>query len=291
MLTTPLSLRLTRLASAPVEAQSGSTAQAPAEQVDTFTGASVHAVKAKAKTKFKDNDWTKLSGTIMNREAVRGIGGEVPPAGSFLMLDKPITLNGKKVTEVHLTDTFKKGLNVVLNGRLNARKWGGVETKGGTYAELSGLSNLSKGEPAFNGKEFVDASGTKLQRLSYNRPLIMDAPAQIFVLDRKKGKAFIGAMGGFIPPWINSFHGFRASAAIKSATAADRAAVKEVGGRLVNAKSGKALELIGTSGGGNFPDAMSTSWYMDAESKKLYAFLNGGIAGFQNHMSEVVKLP
>lgn len=89
---------------------------------------------------------------------------------------------------------------------MNERKWGGVETKGGKYVELSGVSNLTKGEPAFDGKGNFTNARRSAQRLSYNRPLIMDAPAQIFVIDGKR--AWLGSMGGFMPPWMNSFHGF-----------------------------------------------------------------------------------
>lgn len=267
-------------------------AQAAAD-ADVFVGQK-QAVSAekKAKTKFKDGDWTKLSGEILIREAMMGIGGEVPPAGAFLVLDKPITLNGKKVTELHLQGgDFKKGMKLVLNGQLKERSWGGVETKGGKYAELSGLSNVSKGEPTYDGKVFKNEQGEKLQVLSYNRPLIMDAPAQIFVLDQAKGKAFLGSRGGFIPPWVNPFHGFSGTAKIKTATDKDRAEVVFKNGQPVDAKTGNALTLVGQSGQpAGTADGMTTSWYMDADTNKLYSFQTGGIAGFVNRMAQVIKL-
>lgn len=289
--TNPLALRFPR-PSIPTEVPA-QKADAPAQQQpvqDNFCG--TVAPGAKKPKKFKDNDWTTLSGSIMIMERTVGIGGETPPAGFFLMLDKPITLNGKKVSMVRVpSEGLRRGEKVTLHGRLNERKWGGVETKGGKYVELSGVSNVSKGEPKFDGKgHFLNAKGEVLERLSYNRPLIMDAPAQIFVIDGDK--AWLGSMGGFIPPWMNSFHGFSGSAKVVDATDADRDAVKTDGDKLVNAKSGKALEKISfdQDTGPSFPDKMSSDWYFDEETNKAYKVLNGGIAGFRNFVTQVIAL-
>lgn len=62
--------------------------------------------------------------------------------------------------------------------------------------------------------------------------------------------------------------------------------------KLVSAKSGKELVKVSSDEdtGPNFPDKMSSDWYMDEETNKLYKVLNGGIAGFRNFVSEVIAL-
>ena len=287
----PISARLTRVSNPELPPSSTAQAGAPsAAPSDNFVKGANAPAAAKAKS-FKNNDWTKLSGSIMIREAMMGIGGEAPPAGPFLMLDKPIYLNGRKVTEVRVSgDELKRGQKVTLNGRLNEKKWGGVETKGGKYVELSGVTNLSKGEPSYDGETFKDKNGNALDVLAYSKPQMWDAPAQLFILDRAAGKAWLGSIGGMAPPNMNPFHGINGSKKIKSATAKDQAEVKWVDGKPTDAKTGKALELVGEQlPPANSADMFSTGWYMNEDTKKIYAFVSGGFAGFVNRMSEVIK--
>jgi hypothetical protein len=243
----------------------------------------------------KLGSYAALSGKIENRSLV-GIGGEAPPSGSYLVLDKPISVDGQPVKELfvqrwpELTD----GAQVKLNGRLDKGTWGGVETPESSYFALSGVSNLTAGEPKFDGKFFTDSAGKQLSVLSYNRPLIMDAPAQIFVLDQGNDRAHLGSMGGFIPPYMNPFHGFSGSVAIENPTQADRDGVIQGPlGEPISAATGKKLVLVGEEGNNvvPFPDMMSHRWYMDEDKKEIYRLDSGGIAGFISHMSQVIRLP
>jgi hypothetical protein len=287
----PISARLARISNS--ELPSGSTAPAAAQTAapsDDFVKAPAAPNAAKVKN-FKNKPWTKLTGSIMVRERRMGIGGEAPPGGPFLVLDKPIFVNGRKVTEVRVNaEDLKSGAKVTLNGRLNERKWGGVETKGGKYVELSGVTNLTKGEPTYDGKTFKDKSGNALDVLTYSKPQMWDGPAELFILDRAAGKAWLGFSGGMLPPQVNPFHGINGAKKIKSATAKDQAEVLWTNGKPVDAKSGKALELIGEQvPPAGTADMFSTGWYLNEDTKKIYAFVSGGFAGFVNRMSEVIK--
>lgn len=232
-----------------------------------------------------------LSGKIENR-SLFGIGGEAPPSGSYLVLDQPIQVNGKRVTEVFISGPdFQEGERVTLNGRIDVRSFGGVEVREGRYVALSGVSNVGAGEPRFDGRNFLDPEGRQLQVLSYLNPMIADVPSTIIALG--DGKAFVGRMGGFIPPDVNPFHGFYGTAKIASPTRADRAAVKFVDDEPVSAATGEKLVQISREESEQppYPDMMTTTWYLDPAKKTAYAFANGGIAGFRNHLTSVIRLP
>lgn len=236
-----------------------------------------------------------LSGKIENR-SLMGIGGEAPPSGSYLVLDKPITVEGKQIKEVFVQrwPEMAEGSQVTLNGRVDRRNYGGVETPAASVISLTGVSDLSAGEPKFDGKVFTNDLGKELKQLSYNRPLMWDAPAQIFVLDEAHDTAFIGGMGGMIPPDMNPFHGFRGKAKIEQPTDADRAAVV-IGpeGTPRNASTLKELVLIGSSGDemGPHPDMLVRNYYFDEDANAIYRLDSGGIAGFMQDMFEVIRLP
>ncbi|MBI2376533.1 MAG: hypothetical protein HYV07_21235 [Deltaproteobacteria bacterium] len=239
----------------------------------------------------KLGSYQALAGKIENR-APMGIGGEAPPSGSYLVLDKPIKVSGVRVKELYLQGPeLPEGQSVKLNGRLDLVSYGGVETHGASVHALSGISNLGAGEPRFDGQGFKNAGGKKLEVLSYSRPLMYDAPARIFVLDGNK--AFFGSMGGHIPPNRNPFHGFSRTLAVESATDADRKAVKsDAEGRPLSVASGKPLERISREQPVTqpYPDQMFHAWYFDAEANMAYRLASGGIAGFQNRATEVIRL-
>lgn len=242
---------------------------------------------------LKVGSYYQLSGKIQNRENV-AIGGEAAPSGAWLVLDTPAKIGGKAVKELFVQswdDKFSNGAKATLNGRVDENTYGGVETPKKTYFQLSGVTNPAAGEPTFDGKDFKNAQGDKLEVLHYNRPLIMDAPAKIFVLDPQNGKAFIGSMGGFIPPEFNPFHGLSGSAKIDEATDADRGKVKfNQQGEAISVATGKKLALIGEREAPNHPDAMGARWFLDEDKNTVYQFVSGGIAGFNNRMTSVIKL-
>jgi len=237
----------------------------------------------------KVGDYGQFTGTVENK-SLMGPGGEAPPSGSYLILDKPITVNGKEVKELFLGyEEFADGVKAKLNGRLDTGSWGGVETGAHNFFQLSGISDLKAGEPAFDGKVFKNAQGNELQTGNYFRPLIMDAPAIKFVFDPENGTAFKGSMGGMMPPGMNPFHGFNDSAKIKDATAADKKAITFDNDGVPSNKAGKKLvEIAGHDDGPHIADGMSSKWWLDADSNKLFHVNNGGIAGFHNQISAVV---
>jgi len=241
---------------------------------------------------IKPGSYTQVSGSVENRQLV-GIGGEAPPSGSWLVLDKPLTVGGEQIAELYLgQDAYADGASVKLNGRIDLGSWGGVETPPSRYYSLSGVSDLGRNEPIYDGQGFTSSvSGKPLDTLSWTRPLVTDIPATVWILDQGQDKAFIASMGGFIPPWMNPFHGIREARAIELPTAADRAkiGVSADGAPYVKA-TGDKLELIskeepppGTA------DGMSQAWYLDAKTQELYRFASGGIAGFVLHMEQVVR--
>jgi hypothetical protein len=234
-----------------------------------------------------------LSGKIENRD-IMGIGGEAPPSGSYLVLDKPIRVANKVIKEVFLHgEELKSGSHARLHGRIDERSWGGVETKGASYIALSGVTNEAKGEPrALVDGRFVTKKNETLEVLSYNRPMMYDAPARVFVL--AGDKAFLGGRGGHIPPQMNPFHGFSGSAKIEGATAADQKALKFDADGIPHNKAGEALVRISPEsdpGAPVYPDMMSQVWYFDDTNNKAYRVDNGGIAGFNNVVSATIETP
>ncbi len=220
---------------------------------------------------YERGSYQAFTGTVQELQLM-GIGGEVPPSGNYLMLDEELSVGGVRTNKLFLgydTQKLRSGQKVTVHGRLDLSPWGGVETPGGHYVALTGLSNLTAGEPKFNGKDFVNAAGAKLPMLAYNAPMIMDAPANIFVLDANAKKAFVGHYGGFIPIEANIFHGFTAARAIQTATTTDQRQVKVSGGKVYAAGSGKELAAVGAQG--------TRKWYVDPVARALYGLTAGKV--------------
>lgn len=262
------------------------------EKKSPWFGKITGATRVQSTPSVKVGSYQALSGKIDNR-TLFGPGGEAPPSGSYLVLDQPVRIDGKSVSELYLPyKDFAQGEAMRLNGRIDVQSYGGVETQPGSVYALSGLSNLTAGEPRFDGQMFFDALDKPLEVLHYNRPLIMDAPAKIFVLDQGADRAFIGAMGGFIPPHMNPFHGFTGSAKIRNPTVADRAAVKfDANGEPANASTGKKLTLVSEEMSGQPSETFASRWYLDTDRDALYRLDSGGFGALQNLMVQVVKLP
>ncbi|HEX2570824.1 MAG TPA: hypothetical protein VH877_14800 [Polyangia bacterium] len=237
-------------------------------------------------------DYVVLSGRIEDREPI-GIGGEAPPAGSYLVLDQPLRGGRSSIKEVFLLGRrFADGEHKKLYGRLGEDQYGGVETAKRTYFVLSGISDLDAGEPYFDGVEFHSATnGEVLPVLMLVRQDLFDAPNQIAVLDRSQGRAFIGFMGGFILPTANPFHGFQTSVPIEAPTEADRAAVQITEQALpISAATGEPMAEAGrVDPPPHTADAFTYSWYFDAATGTVYGFVSGGIAGFVMHLDTVIR--
>lgn len=267
-------------------AQVSGTIEKTTDRVGAIEGAAIGEISG-----FAPGTYARLKGTVEDRQLF-AIGGEAAPSGNWLVLDAPIRVAGQDYADLYLGHAnVRPGEQVDLNGRLDVNSFGGVETPRRNYVELTGVSNPGAGEPLFDGRTFTSsASGKPLEVLSYDRPLMLDAPARIFVLDPGQDKAFLGARGGFIPPHINPFHGFRGQAELRAPTEAERNAVEWVNDQPVDKATGAKLELIAENGmPDGVADGMASNWYLNPRTDTAYRFLEGGFAGFRHHMDQIVK--
>jgi hypothetical protein len=255
----------------------------------TIAGA---VVVRRPKEHLMPGDHVLLSGRIENRHRM-GLGGEAPPSGSYLVLEHPIHVGRASVQEVYLQHPeFAVGEKVKVYGRIEVLHFGGVETQQRTYVALSGVSNLTAGEPSFNGVQFHSAlNGAHLRVLVVKRRDIFDAPNVIVVLDPAERRAFLGTMGGFLVAGTNPFHGFTTSAEFASPTDADRAAVRfDAEGHAISVATGEPLLEVGHEAPPpGTADMFSYTWYFDDANETVYTFVTGGIAGFINRMESVVQ--
>ncbi|MBK9757740.1 MAG: hypothetical protein IPO88_30380 [Nannocystis sp.] len=236
----------------------------------------------------------ELAGVVDNREPV-AIGGEAMPSGSYLRLERPIHLSGAVFEELVLEHSpFPQGHALKAYGRLELRSVGGVETPLRHFAALSGVSDVGAGEPRFDGVQFHSAiNGAHLRVLTIRRQDLFDAPNAIVVLDGPAARAFLGSMGGLMMPGRNPFHGFGASAEISAPSDAERASVRfDEAGNATDAATGQPLLLLDREQPPpNVVDGLTTTWYFDPAQEIVYAFISGGIAGFNNRMSAVMRFP
>ncbi len=251
----------------------------------------ISGVKLEAPTGYQVGSYKTLSGTIQN-ERIMGIGGEAPPSGAYLHLPENIEIAGKQYGKVFLGNReFQDGQTLDLHGRLDVNRFGGVEVLEGTYLQLSGLSNVSAGEPRYVNGKFETVDGKKAPRLMLERRDIFDASNVIMVLDQGADKAFVGLEGGMQMAGANAFHGFKGDARIiANATDADRQAIQiNREGTPINA-AGQELDRVGGHADpAGVADGMLTSWYYDKAADTAYRFLSGGVAGFQMHMDQVIR--
>lgn len=83
-----------------------------------------------------------ITGTVENR-SLFGPGGEAPPSGSWLKLDRAISVQGERVSAVFIRGKrLAKGTRASLVGKLELATWGGVTTRGGTYAQIVGATQV-----------------------------------------------------------------------------------------------------------------------------------------------------
>jgi hypothetical protein len=257
----------------------------------TLTGA---CVVGKSTMDRKPGQYLVLEGMIENRHPM-AIGGEAPPSGSWLLFPSPIHIGKFLAREVYLVDKLlPAGTKVLLYGRLGLQEYGGVETPRGAYATLSGISDLAAGEPFYDGQQFWrQESDEPLRMLLLDRAHLVDAPSRVLVLDEARLLAHVGTWGGLQPVSSSLFHGFYAKAAIEHPTDAELAAIRfDAQHKPVDVATGEPLRELGL-GGPETPhaDAMYTAYYWNEHTETVYVMLNGGIAGFRNHVQWVIHVP
>lgn len=83
-----------------------------------------------------------FKGTVRYVRPTMAIGGETPPSGYFLDLDRGVTFDGVKAKSLLLEGPSDIQLQALLgrrgtfSGDLRTGRWGGVETRGGSYLVL-----------------------------------------------------------------------------------------------------------------------------------------------------------
>lgn len=257
----------------------------------TITGACVVGRSAMDR---KPGQYLVIEGVIENRHPM-AIGGEAPPAGSWLVLPSPIHIGKLLAREVYLVHKLlPSGTKALLHGRLGLREYGGIETPRRAYATLSGISDLAAGEPYYDGQQFwSQESEEALRMLVLDRAHLADAPSRMLVLEEARRLAHVGTWGGLQPASGSPFHGFYARAAIEHPTQADLAAIRfDAERKPVDAATGEPLRNLAQGGPETpYPDAMYTTYYWNEHTETVYVMLNGGIAGFQNHIQWVIHVP
>lgn len=245
--------------------------------------------------RFSPGEYTDLEGTIVHHdEDNRGPDGGYGAYGAWLELERPIRVGDVEVSKVWLGygAEAEEGARGHYHGRLDVREGPQEIFPPIRFVELTGRSDLTKGEPKFDGRDFMGSSGKPLPKFFYNQPMIADAPSTLFVPDQGADKLFVGTFGGFMPYGQQSpFHGFRGSAAIENPTRADREAVQWTESGPVNA-DGQKLALIGTEAPPpHSADIPGHEWYFDPSASKVYRFTSGGLAPpYEPRMTQVANV-
>lgn len=250
-------------------------------------------------TGHETGGWVELRGTASAR-AIMGLGGEAPPSGIYLELDRPAVVDGEPVRALFVDRDFSEaerqaldGQPLVVHGQLGRRGWGGVETAGGTVTTL-GRTALREpyGEPApvdlgdARATRLRFADGTEARTLMLADRAALDGDSAMLALGRenahvgvlRSGMAGDGRFGGFVG----------APRPIRPATEADRQAVRFATPGATPTVEGRPLERAAHDPGA--ADAMASTWWVDRQGGRAYEVLNGGVAGFTDHVARAVDL-
>ena len=98
-------------------------------------------------TEYKFGEVVSVKGLVTNRDPTFGPGGEAPPSGSFLVLSAPIRYSGKVLTEIRLPSSRQAGEHLLAHGNIEVKRWGGVATPGGTYAQFATNARIEGNSP------------------------------------------------------------------------------------------------------------------------------------------------
>lgn len=235
-------------------------------------------------------EYSRLSGTIELRDS--GSTGQTSPSAAYLVLKKPFRVDGEQVHELFVDSprALEQGAEVQLNGRLDALPVGVGETGGRTRYALSGVSFVRPdGEPRFTGRGFLSGADEALAALFDRRPLMLDGPARLLVLDARASRAFIGSMGGFIMPTQNPFHGFDRQSPIEPASDTERAEIRiDAEGTVVDAESGEPLSRLTSDASSEIPS--TTEWYVSDRTNTAYALESKSHTEASHRVASFVRL-
>ncbi len=231
--------------------------------------------------------YAQVSGRIEDRKRT-SVRGRTSPSGHWLVLDRPITIDGQSVTELFAGHARVNNRDrVVLNARLDlmSSRTRGAGRKG--YVKLTGITNPGLGEPVFDGSTYKSCiSGKALITLSWKSPHTYDRTTTLLVLDPSQNKAFLAAYDRDAPLGLNPFYGVNGSLDMRPPTDAETGAIKwYADGTAFDRTSLKALGPIArdaTKKGAN------TSWFRNTETDTLYCFAHDGIDGAPKTMEFIV---
>lgn len=230
-----------------------------------------------------------LSGRV-EEQRVFASGCEAPPSGSWLVLARPIHVGRAEVTEVFVQGSaVLTGDGAVIHGRLDARHYGGTETPQQPYFALSGASNVGRGEPIFDGVQFLGAeTGAHLRALVLERREMFDAPNVVLVLDRAQRLAFVASMGARVIG-DNPFHGFSSRARIDDPMESERGAVRfDEHGAALSAATGAPLCEVARETPPGAPDDARVVTYFDVGTYRVYVFTG---TGHLRRLQAVIRVP
>jgi hypothetical protein len=182
----------------------------------------------------------------------------------YLSLSEPLTLGDRVFTSVQLPANAK-GLKLGET----VRWWGlvqpSVQPKSGTpFLTLTQVSDLSRGEPRFDGTGFIDSAGRPLTQIDLFSPFHPSA-SRVLVLDPRSsfgpllGKAYVACVDGA----LGGFSGFEGARVIRRADASDRPQIRfDRDGKAYNARTGASLRQLS----GDAHDG----WVLDLVDREVY---------------------
>lgn len=256
-----------------LEAATGFDIIVDRKDLDDAVRADLTVVRPGETQRFPAGAYNDIRGTLSpDRRAAEPFGG------TWLVLDEPVMVGDQRVDEIKVDVRHKNvvGDQAHLNGRFDVKTFGDR-----TYVELTGISDLGRGEPIFDGFRFAQAdTGYELPMLRFRGRMMAvdDRVAEHDFLNGLVGKIWVGAHveNGDDLDGINPFGGFTGMAELRAATPADQAEVKATRGGLE--VEGRKLIHVGRDSEGTLAaDAPQHDFYVDPGTNKLYQWTAGGL--------------
>jgi hypothetical protein len=147
----------------------------------------------------------------------------------------------------------------------------------GYVGTLRGTTDLTAGEPRFDGTNFFNKQGDKLTSLTWfdNVP---DIPGKLVVMDLTNMKAWLGNWGGFVAN--GPFRGFGESVGIEKPDALDLQNYKmQPDGSVIDtADNNQPLKKVG-GWDPKVADVPGESFFYEKDTSKVVGFRTGGMIG------------
>jgi hypothetical protein len=250
--------------------------------IDSFLEA--WSIKPAQRKVYDNMSYAELSGTLGAKDA---------EGFRLFKLDRKLQVGEHIVDQIRVQngDRYAAG-KATLDGRLDLHQLEIRIFPPQFEVRMTGSTNITAGEPHWDGKEFKNEKGQVLEQLRYANRQMQDGPSHTWVLDQSTDKAFYGNMAGggpFVPPEVNHFSGFFKEFAIKTASRHD---MQEVKFKLVSDTGTPGIDFPTdrpaprareewphnlaneplVQVGGPLDDLVAKRWFMDEKSGKIYGF-------------------